>query len=169
MRNVLVPTDFSPASFDLVEKAIHTMGGQPVNIILFHAFQMPFFISDLIRNQRQPYHDLLTDGFRNACKQIKQQYPKQVNSIVFRHPYGNTPAIFRNFADAHDIDLIVYPEPYEFVPVHKDSVNPDRLFKKSRIPLLRQFKPKRRIISIPEIKAVEEEAVALLRLLNAQS
>jgi len=169
MRNVLIPTDFSAASFDLVEKAIHTMGEQVLNITLFHAFQMPFFVSDLIRNQHKPYHDLLTDAFRNSCKQIKQQHPRQVNSIVFRHLYGNTPAVFRHFVDANDIDLIVYPELYEFIPVHADSVNPDSMFKKSRVPLLRQFKLKRRVITIPEIKAVEEEAVALLKLLNTQS
>jgi hypothetical protein len=169
MRNVLVPTDFSAASFDLVEQAIHTMGEQVVNITMFHAFQMPFFVSDLIRNQRKPYHDLLTDAFRNNCKQIKQQYPKQVNSIVFRHLFGNTPAVFRHFVDANDIDLIVYPDQYEFLPVHPDSVDPGRMFRKSRVPLLRQFKSKRRIITMPEIKAVEEEAVALLKLLNAQS
>ena len=169
MRNVLVPTDFSPSTFDLVEKAVHTMGEQSLNITLFHAFQIPFFVSDLIRMQRQPYHELLTDGFRNACKQIKQQYPKQVNSIVFRHLYGNTAAVFRHFVDAHDIDLIVYPELYEFAPVHKDSVNPDRMFKKSRVPLLRQFKPKRRVVSMSGIRAVEEEAIALLRLLNTQN
>jgi len=169
MRNILVPTDFSPASFDLVEKAIHTMGEQVVNIAMFHAFQIPFFVSDLIRNQRQPYHDLLTDSFRNNCKQIKQQFPKQVNSIVFRHLYGNTPAVFRHFADANDIDLIVYPELYEFVPVHPDSVNPDRMFKKSNVPLLRQFKAKRRTATMPEIRAAEEETVALLKLLNTNN
>jgi hypothetical protein len=169
MRNVLVHTDFSSASFDLVEKAIHTMGEQVLNITLFHAFQMPFFVSDLIKNQRQPYHDLLTDAFRNNCKQIKQKYPRQVQSVVFRHLYGNTPAVFRHFVDANDIDLIVYPDQYEFIQVHPDSVNPDSMFKKSRVPLLRQFKSKRRVVTIPEIKAVEEEAIALLKLFNAQS
>jgi hypothetical protein len=170
MRNVLIPTDFSTASFDLVEKTIQTMGEQVVNITLFHAFQIPFFVSDLIRNKRHPYHDLLTDTFRNNCKQIKQQFPKQVNSINFRHLYGNTPAVFRHFVDANDIDLIVYPELYEFIQVHPDSVNPDSMFKKSRVPLLRQFKVKqRRVVTIPEIRAVEEEAVAVLKLLNAQN
>jgi len=169
MRNVLVHTDFSSATFDLVEKTIHTMGEQVLNITLFHAFQMPFFVSDLIRNHRQPYHDLLTDAFRNNCKQIKQQYPRQVHTIVFRHLYGSTPAVFRHFVDANDIDLIVYPELYEFIRVHPDSVNPDSMFKKSRVPLLRQLKLKRRLVTIPEIKAVEEQAVALLKLLNAQN
>jgi hypothetical protein len=168
MRNVLVPTDFSSSSFDLVEQAIHTMGEQVLNITLFHAFQIPFFVSDLVGNKRKPYHDLLTDAFRSSCKQLKQQYPRQVNSIVFKHLYGSTPAVFRNFVDANDIDLIIYPEQYEFIKVHADSVNPDSMFKKSRVPLLRQFKPKRRIITIPEIKAAEEEAVALLKLMNAQ-
>jgi hypothetical protein len=169
MRNVLVPTDFSPASFDLAEKAIHTMGEQVLNITMFHAFQMPFFVSDLIGKQRQPYHDLLTDAFRNSCKQLKQQFPKQVNSIVFKHLFGNTPAVFRNFVDANDIDLIVYPDQYEFRQVHPDSVNPDNMFKRSRVPLLRQFKSKPRIVTMPEITAVEEEAIALLKLLNATS
>jgi len=168
MRNVLVPTDFTPASFELVESTIQTMGEQVLNIMLFHAFQMPFFTSDLIRNQRKPYHDLLTDAFRNNCKQIKQQFPKQVNTIVFKHLYGNTPAVFRNFVDANDVDLIVYPEDYEFIKVHSDSVDPEKMFKKSGVPLLRQFKSKRRVITMPEIQAVEEDAVALLRLLNAQ-
>ncbi len=133
MRNILVPTDFTPASFDLVENTIQTMGEQVLNIMLFHAFQMPFFTGDLIRNQRKPYHDLLTDAFRNNCKQIKQQFPKQVNTITFRHLYGNTPAVFRNFVDANDIDLIVYPDQYEFIKVHPDSVDPERMFKKKRI------------------------------------
>jgi hypothetical protein len=42
------------------------------------------------------------------------------------------------------------------------------MFKKSGVPLLRQFKSKRRVITMPEIQAVEEDAIALLRLLNAQ-
>jgi hypothetical protein len=167
MRNVLIPTNFSMATFDLVEKTLQSMGEQPVNIILFHAFQMPFFVSDMIRNKKQPYHDLLTDAFRNSCKHIKQQYPKQLQSITFKHLYGNTPAVFRNFVDANDIDLIVYPEQYEFQQVHADSVNPDKMFKKCGLPLLRQLMPKRKTPSLPEIKATEQDAIALLRLINA--
>jgi hypothetical protein len=54
---------------------------------------------------------------------------------------GNTAAIFRNFADANAIDMIYCPEQYVFKPVHRRSVDPVPLFRKSGISLVRQLRP----------------------------
>ena len=51
---------------------------------------------------------------------------------------GNTKALFRNFADANDIDLIFCPESYTHTKIHQRSLNPQPFFKKSGIPLLRK-------------------------------
>ena len=145
MRNVLIPTDFSVASLDLADKTAQTLEGESLNIILFHAFEIPFFVSDVFDiRDKLPYADLVTEAFRNACKRVKLQHPKTIRSIVIRHQYGNTAAVFRNFADANDIDLIVCPDFYVFRSVHPGSVNPVPLFQKGGIPLIKEFKPKRK-------------------------
>jgi len=167
MRNVLIPTDFSVASLALVEKTAQTLEGESLNILLFHAFEIPTFASDLLdlRN-KLPYQELVTELFRNTCKRIKMQHPKTIRSIAIRHLYGNTPAVFRNFVDANDVDLIVIPEGYVFQAVHPGSVNPQTMFAKAGVPLLTAFKPVQKPSSPPVKKekayvAQEEYPVSL--------
>lgn len=141
----MIPTDFSVASIELVEKTAQTLEGESLNVILFHAFEIPTFESDIIDLRgKLPYADLVTETFRNACKRVKLQHPKTIRSIVIRHQYGHTAAVFRNFADANDIDLIVCPDFYVFQSVHPGSVNPVPLFQKGGVPMLKEFKPKRK-------------------------
>lgn len=138
MTNVLIPTDFSVASVLQIEKAAEAMGVKQFNVILFHAFQIPGLTMDLHGGVRPlPYSNLLDDSFRMACRQVKQQHSKQVKSIVIKHMFGCTASVFRNFVDANDIDLIFLPDDYFFSPVHKDSVNPIPLFKRSGTPILK--------------------------------
>lgn len=134
MTNILVPTDFTPKSVQLAEQAIRA-SNQKVNIHLFHAFRQPFFYNELIRDV-QPHAMLVTDAFRNACRRLKEMFPEQVNSIRFAIMRGDTQALFRNLADAHEIDLIFCPDSYYYRPIHQDSVSPLNFFKRSRIPLM---------------------------------
>jgi hypothetical protein len=156
MRNVLIPTDFSVASLTLVEQTAQTLEGESLSIVLFHAFEIPTFASDLldIRN-KLPYQDLVTEAFRTACKRIKLQHSKTLRSIAIRHMYGDTVAVFRNFVDANDIDLIVIPEGYVFHVVHPGSVNPQPLFTRASVPLLTAFKP----VPKPSTPPVKKEKV----------
>lgn len=145
MRNVLIPTDFSVASLELAEKTAQSLEGESLNIILFHAFEIPFFVADVFDiRDKLPYADLVTEHFRNACKRVKLQHSKTIRSIVIRHLYGNTTAVFRNFVDANDIDLIVCPDFFVFRAVHTGSVNPVPLFQKGGIPLMKEFRLKKK-------------------------
>jgi hypothetical protein len=165
MRNVLIPTDFSVASLDLADKTAQSLEGETINIILFHAFEMPSSEGDLfdIRG-KLPYAELVTEAFRNACKRIKLQHSKTIRSIVIRHQYGNTAAVFRNFADANDIDLIVCPDFYVFQAVHPGSVNPIPMFQKGGVPLMKEFKSKKKVAEEPvqQPKAIERTVVETL-------
>ena len=146
MRNVLIPTDFTVASIEMVDKTAQSLEGESLNIILFQAFEKTIFVSDLhdLRG-KLPYAELVTEPFRNACKRVKLQHPKTIRSIVIRHLYGNTAAVFRNFVDANDIDLIVMPESFVYRAVHTGSVNPLPLFQKGGVPLLKAFKPRKKV------------------------
>ena len=165
MRNVLIPTDFSVASLDLADKTAQSLEGESLNIILFHAFEIPSFESDLIDIRgKLPYAELVTEAFRNACKRVKLQHPKTIRSILIRHLYGNTTAVFRNFVDANDIDLIVCPDFYVFQAVHTGSVNPMSMFQKGGVPLMKEFKPKKKVAEEPaqQPKTIERTVVETL-------
>jgi hypothetical protein len=138
MTNLLVPTDFTPASLKLAEQAVKVLNHE-VNIILFHAFDLPFFYADLIRPERQPWHELLNDDLRQACKQIKERHPGLISSISFGFMQGNTNALFRNWIEANEIDVIACPAGYTYTKIHNLSLNPLPFFKKSRIKLLQNF------------------------------
>lgn len=136
MTNMLVPTDFTPASLKMAETALKMSSFEKCNLILFHAFDVPASPFDVLATAyRDPSCELLNEPFRQACKQLKDEYAKKVNKIVVRCLTGNTRAVFRNFAEANDIDLIYCPESYVFKPVHARSVDPGYLFEKCSIPV----------------------------------
>jgi hypothetical protein len=138
MLNVLMPTDFTPASLKTAEQAIKNCTDEKVNIILFHAFEIPTADADLLDySNREPSAKLMTEPFRQACKQLKDEYPKEVCKIMVRCMHGSTRVAFKNFAEANDIDLIWHPEDYLYTKVHARSVNPLLLFNKCGVPFLK--------------------------------
>ncbi len=155
MTNILVPTDFTPASFQLAQQAVVAFKGNKITMMLFHAFQMPDPFDLLHRCRKMPYHDLLTESFRQSYRQLKELYPQQLQKIHFNCMEGNTAVMFRNFVEANEIDCIIYPEQYQFIPVSKISVDPGPLFKKSGIRLIRELNPGRQnsLVNNPAVAA----------------
>lgn len=138
MANVLVPTDFTAASLKLAEGAIKNTNVEKCNLVLFHAFDQPSSPFDLLgAGCANPSGELVTEKFRQACKQLKNDYPRRVDKIVIRCMTGSTRALFRNFVDANDIDLIYCPESFVFKAVHPRSVDPLFLFRKCGIPVVK--------------------------------
>ena len=132
MTNILVPTDFTSSSLQLAVQAIQSIDARNINILLFHAFEMPSSEFELLDPYRQrPYAGLITDSFRQECKQLKEKYSTVLGKINFRCMEGSTVPLFRNFINANEIDLIYCPEHYQFKPVHKRSIDPRPLFKRS--------------------------------------
>jgi hypothetical protein len=137
MTNILIPTDFTAASLRMAENAVRNGNYNRCNLILFHAFSLPSNPFDLLgATHRDPSCELINEGFRQACKQVKDVYAKQVNKIVVRCMTGDTKAVFRNFAEANDIDLIYCPDDYFFTPVHTRSIDPLPLFRQCGIPVI---------------------------------
>jgi len=138
MTNVLIPTDFTTQSLDLIPAAAQQVTGK-INVFLFHAFDMPDSLVDAMnRTGLSSHHNLITEELRMKCRQIKNQCPDVAN-ISFRLMFGTTAAVFRNYAEANDIHVIIYPAGYRFTPVVRESVNPDRMFLKSRISIVRNL------------------------------
>lgn len=139
MTNILIPTDFSAASVKLAEQALQTVNVNSANIIFFHLFELPYSEFELLDpSRKKPYATVMTDSFRQHCKQLKEQHSRAIGTVCFKFLEGNSAPLFRNFADANEIDMIYCPEHYSFVPVHKLSADPRPVFKKSGIPVIRE-------------------------------
>jgi hypothetical protein len=140
MTNILVPTDFTPASLKLAENAMNSGNYEKCNLVLFHAFDLTTSPYDLLGNRHiDPSCELMNEAFRQACKQLKDDYGKKINKIVVRSMLGNTRAVFRNFVEANDIDIIYCPENYQFRPVHARSIDPCYLFRKAAVPVIKSL------------------------------
>ncbi len=135
IKNIIIPTDFSLYSLDFAAQIAQAIP-EKHNIFLFHAFDMPDSLLDAMKRVGQNSHsNLITEELRIRCKQIKTKH-KSVSNICFRIMYGTTIAAFRNLAEADRIDMIVLPTGYRFAPVVRESVNPERMFKKSGIEVI---------------------------------
>lgn len=135
MTNVLIPTDFSPASLKLAAAAVRNGDYGKCNIVLFHAFSLPDSPFDLLGGRQDPTVQCMREDFRQACKQLKDEHPQLINKIIVRTMQGSTHNLFRNFVEANDIDIIYCPDEFQFVPAHQRSLNPVAFFGKCGVPV----------------------------------
>ncbi len=141
MKQILIPTDFSLSSLDLVEQTAETLNADRMNIILFHVFDMPSGIRDLLFVNKSIHHTrLMTDQFMAKCEALKKRYTFNINSITVQYVYGDTRAVFRSFLSACGADMIVYPESINLQLTHPQSIHPGKLIAKSKMPLLTTFR-----------------------------
>lgn len=148
MTNVLIPTDFSLQSLDVI-LPIARQVDEKLNIFMFHAFDMPDSLADAMRRTGiRGHHNLVTEELRLKCRQVKALCPN-VSNISFKLMFGTTVVAFQNFAEANNIQLIIYPEGYKFMPVVRESVNPDRMFLKSMIVVMREIRPMQQAETTP--------------------
>jgi hypothetical protein len=138
MTNVLIPTDFTLQSLELITAATQLITGR-LNVLLFHAFDMPDSLMDAMhRNGVRSHSSLITEEIRVRSRQIKAAHPEIAN-IRFLIMYGSSVAVFKDFAAANEVDLIIYPAAYRYFPVVRESIDPDRMFLKSRLPIIRKL------------------------------
>lgn len=146
MINILIPTDFTSHTLQLADQAVNSLEVKNVNIILFHAFAQPSSEFDLLNpSRKKPYSDVVSEDMRQACKQFKEKYSKEVNKICFKFMEGETLPLFRNFIDANEIDFIFCPDTYHFTAINKSSINPIPLFKKCGVKLITKINRKTKV------------------------
>ena len=145
MKNLLIPSDFSTKSLDCIKDLLYTYRNEKINILLVHVFLMSDSISDLmLLSRRRKEYDFISPEFWNHCKQLEYEHWPQINSIRVECFYGSTVAVFKHFLEGQNIDVIVYPQHYQFRKLSKMSLDPARLIARSGL----------------EVKLLTSEAVA---------
>ena len=137
MKNILIPTDFSIRSLDLVKAAVYAGINEPMNILLVHCFKMSDNIQELMAlSRRRKDYEHISDEFREVCNQLQERYPARITNIRVECFYGSTLAVFKNYLYANAISMIVYDEHFRFIKVNKNSIDPLNIIKKSGCALL---------------------------------
>ena len=145
MTNILIPTDFTAASLKMTARFLQDANLHKCNIVLFHAFRLSSSPFDLLAFRTvDPACELVNEPFRQACKQLKVQFPERVGKIMIRCMTGDTRALFRNFLEANRISLVYCPDTYRFGQVHPRSVDPCPFFKSCGIPVVRSAQEEER-------------------------
>lgn len=155
MKNIVIPTDFSVHSLQLVSRLAEHYRGEQLDITLLYALNMPTDLMDLLFiHQRNPHQELAGAGFTAACEIMENKYASVIRSLKVRVVYGNNRRIIRNLLDAGNITEIVLPKESTLQPTHPDAVDLVPLLKKSGKPV--------RYLPLQAVTGVQKELLANL-------
>jgi len=140
MKTVLIPWDLRPESAVLAARVAATTT-EKLTIYLFHMFDMPDSLADvMIRRGKDSLYQSMTEELRQRCRKIKLQHPN-IYHLSYRPMYGNTLAAFRNYADANEVDAVVWPDGYRFIPPGSESIDPEKFLLKSGLEVISDLTP----------------------------
>jgi hypothetical protein len=136
-KTVLIPTDFSISSLNIVKNYLK---GQPadvkLNIILLHGLHQTDSITSLLFYSKSRMLDELTSKeFNEGCHVLKNKYASQIRSIRKDVFSGFTQAAFNNYAVANRIDEVCIPILYNPQFKNKNSFDLLPYIKASNLPI----------------------------------
>ncbi|RAW00661.1 hypothetical protein [Pseudochryseolinea flava] len=132
-KTILIPTDCSIYSLQVVKHAIDRNADCVVDVVLFTGVFLSNNISNMLFFSKEELVDeLCSEEFHEACEIICNKYGKRVRSMRFEIFTGNTQAAFENFLLGNDVDEMFIPHArlvygkkcFDPVPYMQDSKLP---------------------------------------------
>jgi hypothetical protein len=110
-KTILLPTDFTIRSLNLLRHALYSYKETSLNIVMVTGVTLPESISDLLFFSKREFFKKMSDAeFTEACDIIRKKYASNINSLRFEIFTGVTQAAFRNFLEGNDIEEIYIPQ-----------------------------------------------------------
>lgn len=111
MKTIIIPTDLSLNSLDLVKNAVLHFPNEQINIVLAYGFEVR--VSDF-----QPMDFLGSRGFKSEInknflhlkKKISLEHKNQIGKLTIEAFTGTNTIAFKNFLIAHNITMALVPE-----------------------------------------------------------
>lgn len=130
--NILIPSDFTLSSLNIIPALVERYPNQQLNIALVHFLQLSDSISDLLLlSRRSREYKLISDEFYAGCTMLKNDYPEQIAKLTPDFFYGNTVAVFKNYLEAQEVALIAMPENHSYERLTPNSFDPAILMQRS--------------------------------------
>lgn len=159
MRHILIPTDFTVQSLQVVHAAVAKFGDEKIRITLLHMVRQPNDIASMlfasIRNKvRAEQMNMVSEDFKETCEMLKNSYKSKLESIQIKFAVGDTAAFLRNYLEGANVDCIVYSDDAKLSLPSKDSV--------AMMPLINKCKYHKMILpSVQRAMRHQEEMQAL--------
>ena len=132
MKKILVPTDFTGKSMDVLSDYLLQKRQQEVEVLFFNGIKLSDSITDLLLLSRRTKEiEMVPKSFESYCKCIQEEF-NMVKKVQFEFFYGNTMALFRNFLLANQIDEIVYDPQLKLTKLSKSSLDLVDIIKRCR-------------------------------------
>lgn len=115
MKTIIIPFNGSTDCLDLTETIVSVSGNEDLNCIFLSITPLPDNYNDLfsLRRSSVPSH-ATGKAFYSFAENCKTKYGTRV-TVNLDHIYGDSPAVFRNYAQHKGADMVVFDtEQWEF-------------------------------------------------------
>ncbi len=131
MRKVLIPTDFTPDSVQLMEYAVLNFQGEPLQIVLAHGFRLPDSKWGLIHfSARFEEKKLKTAEFTKAVDRMLKTHGDAIESVRTFMFTGRNTLAFQDAIGPLGITDAVIPNPGVLRFSNRRSFDPSRYIRK---------------------------------------
>ncbi|HPM31902.1 MAG TPA: universal stress protein [Chryseolinea sp.] len=131
-KTILIPTDFSIESLNLLKKAMQKYETSQFHVIFLHCLHSTDSIMDLLFSADEKLiESIVTHDFKEACKILKNKYGERIVTDRIEVFSGITQSAFQNFLEGNAIDEIFVPSEYTFKRTSKRSFDPVPFIRRS--------------------------------------
>jgi hypothetical protein len=135
--NILIPTDFSLASLEVIPALINQNPGKKYCIVLVNFLGLSDSITELLMlSRRSRDYEHITQEFMDKCTRLSNEYKSQIECLQTEFFYGNTVAVFKNYLEAREIHQIAKLKDHAFIKLTNRSYDPETLLERSKCKLI---------------------------------
>ncbi len=111
MKTILLPTDFSVESLNVLREYVESNNTQEtLKVIIVHGVRLSNSISDLLMyNKGRHIAQLSNDAFNEAIEIIKNKYHDKIKFLYIDTLHGFVQSAFNDYLETNKVDLIVFP------------------------------------------------------------
>lgn len=108
MKTIIIPFNASANFLDLTETIVSVSGNENVDCIFLSVYALPDNYNDLFSLNTSPFTSQKnTEIFYRFSAVCKKLFGNRV-SVSADHIYGDSPAVFRNYAQHKNADMVVF-------------------------------------------------------------
>jgi len=111
MRKIIIPTDFTVESLQLIEYAILNYPDEKLDVILAFGYKIPLHEIEIIKfSSMSIIHKATSEKFLKAKKNILIEHSDRLNRINIELFCGLNSVVFKNFLREHNIHDAIIPQ-----------------------------------------------------------
>ena len=121
-RRILIPSDFSGNTINLIQVVLEEHKETPVDIILCFGYNLNLSTSDLLFISRsQIIKNLVPESFMEAIRVMAGEYCNGMNNVIIEPFFGTNHASFRAFLEGSRVEGIYIYKDYQSRVDHNSS------------------------------------------------